>query len=529
MDTDGDGQFDVDEFIAAIVKVYHEELLNEDGSKHDAVAVADAGEEDAEATAAEAAEKQAAAEATAKAEEQAAAEDKAAEDEAKVMAAKAVEEAQFANAQAEVLAAEAQAAKEYAAAKAAEEAQFEKEQAEVLAAEAADAKRAALSSTQGGQGTELMDQKEDRDIDVPPPPVGLALESKAAGNGGGGGGGGGGARGAGRVGGAPPRNDATSVAEKVHEIYGRVYSQAVARAAGYCLQNGESLRGGWPVTSLNEYGIEQERIFLVTNSAIYRVKYDYKKASITRFKRISFDKLVQVYHGPLVIGYASPGRCAFKIVLSEQDGRSNWPEYWQREEGEPFCRVYVPMACRDHVLRDLAADIAGVIVTAKRASEFQSPEAPEGVGGEGKDGGAAGGAGEAGEAGAAGAARAIHFVHQGGAFAPLLNYFKFGFWNRKKKASAGDNGGDAAGDGGRGGATSEFEPASRAVARVERTESDEIIGVEGMEGDLGGNGGGGGGGGGGGEGKGAPEDRARRASEFEPRYYETDRAELDSL
>ena len=34
MDTDGDGQFDVEEFINAIVKVYHDELLNEDGSKH---------------------------------------------------------------------------------------------------------------------------------------------------------------------------------------------------------------------------------------------------------------------------------------------------------------------------------------------------------------------------------------------------------------------------------------------------------------------------------------------------------------
>jgi hypothetical protein len=38
MDTDGDGQFDVDEFITAIVKVYHDELLNEDGSTHVAAA-----------------------------------------------------------------------------------------------------------------------------------------------------------------------------------------------------------------------------------------------------------------------------------------------------------------------------------------------------------------------------------------------------------------------------------------------------------------------------------------------------------
>jgi hypothetical protein len=34
MDTDGDGQCDVEEFINAIVKVYHDELLNEDGSEH---------------------------------------------------------------------------------------------------------------------------------------------------------------------------------------------------------------------------------------------------------------------------------------------------------------------------------------------------------------------------------------------------------------------------------------------------------------------------------------------------------------
>ena len=34
MDTDDDGQFDVNEFITAIVKVYHDELLNEDGSTH---------------------------------------------------------------------------------------------------------------------------------------------------------------------------------------------------------------------------------------------------------------------------------------------------------------------------------------------------------------------------------------------------------------------------------------------------------------------------------------------------------------
>jgi hypothetical protein len=37
MDTDNDGQFDVNEFVTAIVKVYHDELLNEDGSTHVAV------------------------------------------------------------------------------------------------------------------------------------------------------------------------------------------------------------------------------------------------------------------------------------------------------------------------------------------------------------------------------------------------------------------------------------------------------------------------------------------------------------
>ena len=42
MDTDDDGQFDVNEFITAIVKVYHDELLNEDGSTHMAAGGGDA-------------------------------------------------------------------------------------------------------------------------------------------------------------------------------------------------------------------------------------------------------------------------------------------------------------------------------------------------------------------------------------------------------------------------------------------------------------------------------------------------------
>ena len=41
MDADSDGQFDVVEFVTAIVKVYHDGLLNEDGSTH--VATAGAG------------------------------------------------------------------------------------------------------------------------------------------------------------------------------------------------------------------------------------------------------------------------------------------------------------------------------------------------------------------------------------------------------------------------------------------------------------------------------------------------------
>ena len=42
MDTDDDGQFDVNEFITAIAKVYHDELLNEDGSTHVAAGDGDA-------------------------------------------------------------------------------------------------------------------------------------------------------------------------------------------------------------------------------------------------------------------------------------------------------------------------------------------------------------------------------------------------------------------------------------------------------------------------------------------------------
>lgn len=95
---------------------------------------------------------------------------------------------------------------------------------------------------------------------------------------------------------AADAGDTERVAAMVLDKYGPLYSKAVVRSVQHCVPQGEVLRGGWPIISLNEFGVEQERILLVTNLALYRVKFDFKKTCITRFRRLAITDVVTCYH-----------------------------------------------------------------------------------------------------------------------------------------------------------------------------------------------------------------------------------------
>jgi hypothetical protein len=70
---------------------------------------------------------------------------------------------------------------------------------------------------------------------------------------------------------------------------------------------------GWPVLSINEWGVQQVRTLVLTSHAVYRVAFSQSKGNIDHYTRTSLGncKLIE------------RGRCAFKLHLTEPDGREN--------------------------------------------------------------------------------------------------------------------------------------------------------------------------------------------------------------
>lgn len=68
-------------------------------------------------------------------------------------------------------------------------------------------------------------------------------------------------------------------AKRMHFLWQPTPAQqeAIDKCADVCLPQGETEQflKGWSVTSVNEWGVDQERIFLLTDRRCYRVKFDY--------------------------------------------------------------------------------------------------------------------------------------------------------------------------------------------------------------------------------------------------------------
>jgi hypothetical protein len=66
------------------------------------------------------------------------------------------------------------------------------------------------------------------------------------------------------------------------------------------MEEEEEILNAWVVISLNKAGKEQERVFVVTSKAVYRVKYDYgnSKKPIERFKKLPLAEINSIDRGP---------------------------------------------------------------------------------------------------------------------------------------------------------------------------------------------------------------------------------------
>jgi len=98
---------------------------------------------------------------------------------------------------------------------------------------------------------------------------------------------------------------------------------------------------GWPVISCNEWGMQQERVLVLTSQCLYRVAYHAQNGSIDHYSRMSLGAIKRIERG----------RQAFRLCVTEPDGRENPLTYWWTEyvqKGTPrdnrYERVYYPTA-----------------------------------------------------------------------------------------------------------------------------------------------------------------------------------------
>ena len=202
------------------------------------------------------------------------------------------------------------------------------------------------------------------------------------------------------------------------ELFGETYYNAAKRSIDYILGGSQSESVGYvvPVLSCNEYGVMQERMLILTNRALYRVKYDYTKNKIVHYRTTRLKDIVCTYFGKLFEGLVTFGDFAVKIVTTKVDGRGNImaqlqtpnvvvnKKYTGDEQETPkplkrkvFFRVYkslLPSVFGKFFCQELASVISAV--SKRRLFEED-----------------------------------VRWCHLGGPIAPVLNYLDIGRWNKR--------------------------------------------------------------------------------------------------
>lgn len=130
--------------------------------------------------------------------------------------------------------------------------------------------------------------------------------------------------------------------EAVRSI-GGANSEAVGRCVQYVrglARDEETVLCGWPVLSINEWGAQQVRTLVLTSHALYRIAFQMQRGAIDHYSRTSLGSLRRIERG----------RFAFKLLLTEPDGRENpltyfWTSYVKKgNQGDHrYERVYYPI------------------------------------------------------------------------------------------------------------------------------------------------------------------------------------------
>ncbi len=143
------------------------------------------------------------------------------------------------------------------------------------------------------------------------------------------------------------------------------HARAVSRCTRYVnglARSEEAVLCGWPVLSINEWGTQQTRTLVLTSHALYRVAFNEAKGSIDHYTRTSLGNIRRIERG----------RYAFKVQLTEPDGRENpftyfWSAYVKKgAKDNRYERVYYPLHADETPVELVIACMLSAIQVANR-------------------------------------------------------------------------------------------------------------------------------------------------------------------
>jgi len=149
------------------------------------------------------------------------------------------------------------------------------------------------------------------------------------------------------------------------EQYASPLDEAQRRTLQYVrglARKGEVVLAGWPVVSINEWGMQQERVLVLTSMALYRVAFKLARGSISHYARTSLGSIRRLERGP----------SAFKVLGVEPDGRPNpfafmWGEYVGKSQGVPkYERMYYPLLPYQLSAEEVVVVITHAVAAANR-------------------------------------------------------------------------------------------------------------------------------------------------------------------
>jgi phosphatidylinositol 4-phosphatase len=154
-------------------------------------------------------------------------------------------------------------------------------------------------------------------------------------------------------------------------LWGPHYEQAIGNCVEEVQIPGEECQRAWIVLSVNSRGIEQQRVLILSDMALYRVKYNFSKKKIVRYEKWELLRIFSVEWGPVSGG----NQRLFGARISLKDGsivenrditsdRVKLPSLSKSDELVRIFCAYLPGRFPLEAAREVARDLAAAIKSA---------------------------------------------------------------------------------------------------------------------------------------------------------------------